>query len=292
MPEILHSSDVKMFADDAKLYKSRKRDENMAVGLQRDLTSFELWCNEWQLYINGRKCKCLRIGWSATDQSNYTIAGELLSNEQVMKDLGIWIDNKMTFSSHCSKISSQAAQRVGLIYRAFSSRSVTFMRSMFVAYVRPILEYGSEIWSPLYLRDIDMIERIQRKFLKRIDGCSGLSYGQRLIVCELESLELRRLKRDVTLVYKIANGLVDLDFADFFQYAPERGTRGNNRKLYASFARKSVVMNFFCNRVVNYWNSLPNEVVDAASLSIFKNKLDQNVAVLTQFMRGRAFRDQ
>jgi ribonuclease P/MRP protein subunit RPP40 len=291
MPEVLQSSCVKMYADDAKLYNVRYKNESTARGLQRDLTSFELWCEEWQLYVNARKCKCLHIGWNP-GFAEYSIAGEQVNSENTMKDLGVWIDGRLNFSAHCSKIVSSASQRVGLIYRAFACRDLSFMCKMFVTYVRPILEYNCEIWSPLFLKDIDLLERVQRRFLKKINGFGNYSYRERLAFSNLESLELRRIKRDVVFVFKIMHRVVNLSFDDFFKFAVDRGLRGNSRKLYPSLVRKSVVANHFCNRVVNVWNALPDGVVCAGSLPLFKKKLDENLELLTPFLKGRAFRNQ
>ena len=171
------------------------------------------------------------------------------------------------------------------------SRNVTWMIGMYTTYIRPMLEYNTEIWSPVYLRDIDKVESIQRNFTKRIKGLHEKSYLERLVFCNLESLELRRIKTDVLLVFKIKNRLVDLCFDDFFSYAPNVGTRGNSLKLYPSVARKVVTYNYFSNRVVNYWNALPDCVVTAPSLTVFKKRLTENQVCLYGFLKGRAFRN-
>ena len=280
-----------MYADDAKIYQVRDVNEDNADGLQRDLTSLYLWCQEWQLRINGSKCSLLRLGWNAQAAGTYSIGQNVLATEDCVKDLGVWISGKLTFSEHCAKVSCNASKRIGLIYRAFSSRDIEFMRNMFITYVRPLLEYNCEIWSPLYLRDIDLIENIQRRFLKRISGISNFSYRERLEMCSLEPLELRRLKKDIVLVYKIMNGMIALDFDEFFRFAPDVGTRGNGRKLYPLIVRRNVVVNYFCNRVINVWNSLPREVVTAPTLNILKKRLNQMENLLVPFLRGRAFRN-
>ena len=71
------------------------------------------------------------------------------------------------------------------------------MIGMFITYIRPILEYNCEIWDPVYLEDIDRIERIQRSFTKRIKGLFHKSYVERLAIGDIETLELKRIKKDV-----------------------------------------------------------------------------------------------
>ena len=167
MPDVVLSN-VKMYADDAKVYQSRTSRVHSAVGLQRDLTSVDLWCQEWQMQINGSKCSLLQIGWNMNPATQYTLGGHVTPNECVVKDLGVLVSGRLKFSEHCALVSTKASQCVGLICRAFSSRDLRFMVEMFKTYVRPILEYNCEVWCPYLLCDIDRIERVQRAFTKTI----------------------------------------------------------------------------------------------------------------------------
>ena len=90
----------------------------------------------------------------------------------------------------------------------------------FVTYVRTLMEYNSVVWSPDLKRDIDAIEKVQRRFTKRLAGLKKLSYGQILKLVNLPSLELRRLHTDLLWCYKIVFGVVDLMCDDFFKLCP------------------------------------------------------------------------
>ena len=63
----------------------------------------------------------------------------------------------------------------------------------FMVYIRPIVEYNSIIWSPSTARDIDAVESVQRRFIKRLPTLKNLSYRERLKRLNIFSLELRRL---------------------------------------------------------------------------------------------------
>ena len=71
------------------------------------------------------------------------------------------------------------------------------------------------------------------------------------------------------LYYKILHGHCDivLSFA-----SGSSVTRGNNFKL-AEQTCSIDVRNFFGNRIVDAWNSLPYTVVSASSINSFKRKL-------------------
>jgi hypothetical protein len=288
MPEIFGACSCKLYADDSKVFKALSKDMTYAPGLQRDLTSLQIWCDLWQLSVNVDKCAVVKLGLRRPlSIESYTFSGSQIPVVTVMRDLGVFVSSNFSFSYHCNHICSKASSRVGIIHRAFSCRNRVFMRKMFISYVRPILEYASEVWSPLNIDDIDKIERIQRRYTKRIVGLSHLSYAERLVNCDLEPLELRRLHADLIMTFKIVKGVVDLNFDDFFSYAPV-SSRGNSLKLYPKRAHSNTVLNCFNYRVINIWNSLPDCVVTAASSTSFRKKLKDLNPILRSFLRGRA----
>ena len=100
-----------------------------------------------------------------------------------------------------------------------------------------------------------------------------LSYADRLRKLGLDSLVLRRLRADLCMCYQIIHGLVEVSFNDFFRYAPEVNTRGHAWKLYCPLAKLDIRKASFAVRVVPVWNALPDAVVSACSLSVFKQRL-------------------
>jgi len=86
-------------------------------------------------------------------------------------------------------------------------------------------------------------------------------------------LELRRLRADLILCYKILHSLVLLSSDDFFTIFRNRATRGHSYKLFLPESRVDCRKRFFAVRVVRVWNSLPDDVVSADSLPLFVGRL-------------------
>jgi len=82
-----------------------------------------------------------------------------------------------------------------------------------MVYVRPVLEYNSVTWLPHLKQDIRRIEKVQRRFTKRLRGFKDLAYKAKV---DLPSLELRRLHLDLIYCYKIVFGLVKPEFFYIF----------------------------------------------------------------------------
>ena len=117
-----------------------------------------------------------------------------------------------------------------------------------------------------------------------------LSYQERLVALDLESLELRRTKFDLCMYYKIINGLVKINKDDFFNFVINpHFTRGHGFKLVMPVIKNNTLCNMFACRCIKIWNELPSCVVDAPSLFVFKKQINKLSEFLYKFLHGRAF---
>ena len=197
-----------------------------------------------------------------------------------ISDLGVLIDNKLSFTSHINRVVAQASVRANLIKKCFVSKDVSTLIHAYKVYVRPLLEYATCVWFPSHSNAIHQIERLQRKFTKGLPSFGQLSYLDRLSKSKLESLEVRRLHNDLIMTYKVLAGLVDVDADGFFSYANSgHNTRGHCLKLLGHQCRVNTRKFFFTERVVEPWNSLPATALDFSSLSKFKTFLKRLILV-------------
>jgi low affinity Fe/Cu permease len=125
--DICHGrSSIKLFADDLKLYNIVDI-SNPTVSLQMSLDELLKWSTEWQLPINIAKCSVLTINMSETlTARDYYLGGSPLIKSTSVMDLGISINSNLSFQSHISSIISRARQRVGILFRGFHTRQISF----------------------------------------------------------------------------------------------------------------------------------------------------------------------
>jgi ribonuclease P/MRP protein subunit RPP40 len=269
------SNDVKLklYADDLKLYATVDSQLEYEA-LQDKLKLLENWSDMWQLKFSVSKCKHLRVGHSSLASHRYSLLGNDLERVSECVDLGITVDDRLRFHSHIRTIATRAHQRANMILRCFLTHDVNCLIKAFTVYVRPIVEYCSSVWSPTYKKDIDLLEKVQRRFTKRLPGFKHLSYLERLANLNLKTLEARRLLIDLCLCYKIVKGLVNINLSDMFAFAAHcSSTRGHPLKLVKPHARVNGRMFFFSLRIVDVWNSLPADVVTSNTYNQFKRGL-------------------
>ena len=264
---------LSIYADDCKVFASFPITQVEPV-LNNDLQRILDWAQKSQLSLSIQKCSILHLGYNNPTRE-YILNGLPLKSSRECLDLGVSISSDLKFSTHCQTIASKASQRAGSILRFFETKDPHFLFSLFRTFCRPILEYASEVWSPHFKKDIDIIENVQRSFTKRLFVDRTISYEARLTILRDVTLQTRRNIADLCMVYKIVHGLTDLNFETFFAFAPNRNTRGNSLKLFKPSQIRFVrsVDSFFSNRVINPWNRLPDEIVTAPSLQSFKTRV-------------------
>ena len=160
-----------------------------------------------------------------------------------------------------------------MIRRTFECRNKCVIVNLYKSLVTPHLEYCIQAWRPHYKKDIDVLEKVQRRATRMIEGCGEMDYERRLKHTGLTTLETRRERADLLEVYKILNGIEGLEEKDFFIRDKGRG-RGHDFKLFKKRVQLDIAKYSFGNRVCNSWNNLPHAVVAASSVNAFKSGLD------------------
>ena len=270
---------VYMFADDTKVFAKVSTDEERQ-SLQDDLDKLMQWSSTWQLEFNISKCKVMHLG-NENHNFSYNMGSSppltQLESTLVEKDLGVYMDNELSFDHHINECVKQANKTLGLIRRTYQHLDCDTLRTLYTALVRPKLEYGNVVWSPRLQSHIDELEKVQRRATKLVSSLKDKSYEDRLIALKLPSLAYRRMRGDAIETYKFTHGKYNVSPLPF-ELVDEniQPTRNNGFKITKERCTSRARKDFFGNRVVNPWNALPSEVVQAPSLNSFKARLDKH----------------
>ena len=135
----------------------------------------------------------------------------------------------------------------------------------FCVYVRPLLEFSSQVWSPHHKYLIDKVESVQRFLTKRLSGIRGLSYCERLNILGFQILECRHFISDLTLCYNILHALCDTSLSINLS---NRVTRASCRKLVKPTCSSDIRKYFFTSRVIDVCICLNDNIVTLVRLSL------------------------
>ena len=167
------------------------------------------------MLFNLGKCKCLHTGPGNTGM-NYEMGGTILSKTVKEKYLGVSMNANMKVSEQCRIAASKGIQVLGMIRTHLTYKENSLIVPLYKAIVRPHLEYCIQAWSPHLRKDIDMLDKIQRRATKLIPGLRDLTYEEKTKVCGLTTLETRRLRVDEIEVFKILNCYENINSNLFF----------------------------------------------------------------------------
>ena len=186
------TGNILKFADATKLFTKTKEIGDKQK-LQDDIDKLVKWSEKWQMLFNFWKCKCLHAG-PGNIGVNYEMGGTIVSKTVKEKYLGVTMNANMKVSEQCRIAASRGNQVLGMIRRIITYKENRLIVPLYKAIVRPHLEYCIHACSPYLMKDIDMLENIQRRATKLIPGLRDLRYEERLKKC---GLTLRGSNRSV-----------------------------------------------------------------------------------------------
>ena len=170
--------------------------------------------------------------------------------------------------------------RTNVLLKCFHSHDSQLQVKLFNACVRPILEYNSPIRSPHLSKDVASIKRVQQYFTKNLRGLKNKTYSQRLATLGLMLLQIRRIRADLIYLFKIQRNLVDPQLKLLFtQRTATHHTRSHDAQLHSPIPRTDLLKYSFVYRSIHMWNKLPSNIVNCASLPVFKQLITDYINV-------------
>lgn len=267
-------SKVSIFADDLKIMGIVNTEEQIEQ-FQADLTRISNWAVKWGMSFNIQKCQVLHLDHKNRNASYY-LQGEQIKVGDGVNDLGISISSDLKMGNQCRIASNRANSILGFIKKNVSSRSSDIILPLYRGLVRPHLEYAVQFWSPYLKKDIDLLERVQHRATKIIQGTSGLDYEDRLKKLNMYTLQERRKRGDLIQLFKF----IKQNEIEALQFSTEYRTRGHELKLYKSQFNREGRKHYFFNRVVDEWNALPAYIVKSKDVKGFKESLDRHWGIV------------
>ena len=276
---------VMKFADDTKGCGVVDHEED-CMKLQNELNKLQQWSLDWQMLFNMDKCKVIHLG-SGNLHYDYKMGDKYLKKVDSEKDLGVYIHSSLSPSLQIAESVKKANQVLGQLLRSVMYRDKFHFVRLYQQRVRCHLEQIVQVWSPWLVKDIDLIENVQRRAVRCIRGLTG-TYEEKLKQIGLTTLKQRRERGDMIQTFKIVNKIDDVEPSTWFKFVanelprPTRscvqieddGTATTKLNIKVQNSRLNIRRHFFSNRVVEPWNRLPEKLKCVATVNEFKNGYD------------------
>ena len=269
---------VMLLADDTKAYQELSNEEaEQRAGqhaLQSRVNKIAEWADTWRMEINPAKSKIMHIGKNNPGLP-YFINGSEIATVTTEKDIGFWISDDLSSTTHVNKARCKALAEIGRIKRNFSFIDKRAFCLLYNQRVRPHLDYGMAACPPRTSAESKLLEAVQSKATALVRGLRHKNSEDRRKILGLMTLEERRERGDLIEVFKILKGLTRIDPSLFWEVREARNGDRLVKELAENGRRQRHT--FFSYRVIQKWNLLPVEIKTAPSLNSFKSRLDDRI---------------
>ena len=144
---------------------------------------------------------------------------------QEEKDIGVTIDDQLSFESHMSEKVNKAIHMFHLLRRTFQCLNQKLFISFYKTLVRTHLHYASSMWAPCKVKDMQMVENIQKRCTRQLPYLKDLPYEDQLRILKLPTLSYHHWRGDLIEVYKILHEFYDKESASFLELWTEVAER-------------------------------------------------------------------
>lgn len=269
---------VMLLADDTKSFQEMGNEQEQQIRnqseLQERVNRIAEWASEWKMEINAQKSKVMHIGKNNPGLP-YSIEGTQIEEVTSEKDIGFWITDDLSTTTHIQKARCKALGEISRIRRNFSYIDKRAFCILYNQRIRPHLDYGMAACPPNTMEEAKKLEAVQSKATALVFGLKTKNSEERRKELKLMSLEERRERGDLIEVFKILKGLTKIDPADFWEVREARNGARLVKELAANGRRQR--QQFFSYRVIQKWNLLPADIKTAPSLNSFKSRLDAKI---------------
>ena len=285
--EVSPGTVIRLFADDCLVYRPIA-DINDQLILQHDIDRMMIWADQWGMKFNAAKCNVMRTLGGIHSERFYTMKDQILKEVTHAKYLGVTLSNDLTWSYHIDQVLLKANQKLGFIRRNLRGAPIRSKSIAYFTMVRSSMEYAASIWDPYLQKDINALERVQRRAARwatsqysNTTSVTGLL--QRL---NWAPLSLRRRHQKLSLFHSIHTGAVKLNFPrDFGIDYAQRTTRTGSiitadgqtvsHKLHRPVPKRQPLRKSTIVSTIQYWNSLPGEVTALSTSDSFRSALSR-----------------
>ena len=277
LPNTTETCTTRLFADDTMCHNKINTDKDQEK-MQADLNALNTWEENWAMEFHPQKCENISLSRKQnTLPASYSLHGHTLTNTETATYLGVTIQQNLEWDKHIHTITNKANRTLGFLRRNLKIHNKKVKEQAYKTLVRPHLEYAAAVWDPHEKEDIDRIEQVQRRAARWVNNRYRRTSSVNDMLQDLAwpSLQERRKQIRLSTFYQYHHKLIHIDS----KYTPTPSTQRLSRRQNNSIAYNippgtpNYRKNTFFPRTIPEWNHLPEEIVTAETLDLFKSRL-------------------
>ena len=189
--------------------------------------------------------------------------------------LGVEFSSTMDWGHHIKNTVNKGQSSLNVLRRNLSGCSQETKSRAYTTMVRPILEYASSAWDPFQATHIDVLEAVQRRAARF--ACRNYS-REASVTTMLSSLgwrllQERRFVSRQAMLYKTINQQTATRMPSYITPASQSNRESHNIRFNTPIPKMDLYKFSYFPRTVRAWNILPQHIVQAQSVGMFKELL-------------------
>ena len=282
--DIIFSSDVFdffLFADDTSLFYSGKSTESIEPIINCELEKLSAWLTANKLTLNTDKSNVLLfrpINASNNITLSIKINEKQIAEKMHAKYLGVIIDNKLTFSSHISKICQKLTKGNYILAKLRHFVPNKVLKNIYNAYIQPFLDYGILVWSVASKTNMEAISKLHDKSL-RIINFKKINDSATPLYKESKILSLNSIVKysQSKFFWKMKNGYLPSVTNEIFKTQNVSVNLRNPDRYVLPYKRLEIGQKFLTYSGIETWNELPNGLINKTTMNAFKESYNEYV---------------
>ena len=192
--------------------------------------------------------------------------------------LGLHITTNLCWSKHCKIIAAKATKCLNYLCHTLWGAPPQVKSTAYRCVVRPLLEYGCQLWNPFTQKNIQLLENTQRRAARWVCGSRWdpsvflwtKSSDQCLEQLRWPSLKSRRDYLSVNLLYDIINNRIAVKFNDFCSFVTSCTRRHSLSILPLQSTINALRYSCFGNTPF-IWNNIPFDILSSSNCTAFRH---------------------
>ena len=273
---------IRLFADDTSLFAVIDNNlDTVSQSLTDDLGKIDSWAKNWAVTFNPSKTETLTFTRRNVIHPYifFGTDGEEIKEVDQHCHLGLNFQSNATWKEHINIIYNKACSRLHLLRQVKYLLDRNSLITIYLAFIRPVLEYADTIWDNCTLGESNLLESVQIEASRIITGLRRTT-SLRKLYCELgfEKLSDRRKKHKLITFYKIVNGLCPPYMFDLLSPCIPREHGYNLRQGQNFILPQCKTVSYyksFIPSTIKLWNELESSTKNALSVNSFKSNIDK-----------------